>query len=1597
MKPGLLARLRPRHLSAAIAILGLGWALAYAVSQEPPVGRLDGRVVEQGMRTPIAGALVVLAPVDAAPEAKRALRYTRTREDGRFSFAHVVAGGYEVSAVLDAYSVEYSEVTVHEGRTASVTLAVSLSRPQLQLAGPARYFTTAEEVSLRVRGYVDGRQVAGQPTIRVRTYRTRMSGLLSDAATAKALSHMGAGWGLASGIPDVLLRPPAADPPGLLWEREFPITEAGTGGFYTKTIEFGRQEVGLYLVEARYADTTVSTWLLVSDTALVIKSAPGKILAYVADAHSGVPVPGSPVRLHQKGQVLAQARTDRDGIARFSLPEATSDFFLMAVAQRGSDEAVVGRTDYRFEQSGEFTVHAYTDRPVYRPGHRIHYKAIVRRNTQQGFDYTVPAGQSVTVEVRDPAGEPVYRAQHRASAYGSLAGQFDLSPEAPTGTYELLLSAGETTSTNGIVVASYRKPEFSVTVAPEKTRYNRGEPIRMTVSARFYHGAPVAGGKVTYYAYRTADWMAAFLDQYGDQYGYDAEDMEEWSGWYAGDGAAVTEGEARLDEDGKAVITFRANVPDEADEPQDHQFIVQAAVEDASGREVFAEGTARVSAGDLRLAVLTDGYLASPRTPMQVVLTARDHERNPVAGVPVELQAAYTRWEPTAQQYVDTRLDTQTATSGPDGRAVVTVTFPRTGYVRLTALATDAGGRKIRARESVWVAGEGEADLGVRYTELSLLTDRRRYQPGDVARVLINTSGVGQTVLLTIEGSTIYQAIAVPIRERSTVVNVPIQREYGPNVFLGALYVKEKRTATSQAALRVTIPDKELQVTIRPDRPRYGPGERITYHIDIRDASGNPKQAEFSLGVVDESIYALLEDDPRALRDAFYPRRWNMVRTSFSFALLYLGDADKAEPTISPRTRFLDTAYWQPMLKTNAQGTATVSFVLPDNLTTWRATVNAHTKDTRLGRTINKVTASKEFFVRLETPRLLTQHDRSRVLVLVHNETDAPQRATVRMRVQGLALEGPDTQTVILSPSKVEQIAWPVTARQPGTARIQATAWTAGQDRTRLTDGVEISLPVEPYGRLRSAAAAGEITAGRPKTELLEMDPQAIPGTTRLTVRITPSVLTSMLGGLEYLIGYPYGCVEQTMSRFVPTLLVQRALRAAGVPHPDLEARIPAMVRDGLARLYRFQHESGGWGWWEFDDDDPWMTAYVLYGLATGRSQGFEVSETVLKRGLDAALEMADAASPDTRAFLLYAAALAGDPEAVRGRLSGVQLRDLGPDGLAYLVLLNRLLRQDAAPAFAELGRRAIARDGTVHWETAQAGRAPQDLWNWDDRMATATALRAILAVDRRDSRVGGILRWMMMSRTEHYWWSTRTTSWILAALADYAAAERGAKPPAGAIRISLNGHIVQTIGLTPDLLRPADTVVALPVSALRPGRNDLTLEQAGGPGRVFYSVQFRQTVAMDEIPAVGSAGLRVVREYLRVRPERTGRDTWSLQARPSGNQFEQGDRVMVRLTITTAEDLAYVVIEDPYPAGLEVTQRGSAEIDEWKYWWTGTDVRDDRIAFFARSVPAGQHVIEYHLRAQTPGTYNALPALLYGMYAPQTRAESSGLRVVVR
>ncbi|HEX8465230.1 MAG TPA: hypothetical protein VF627_11485, partial [Abditibacterium sp.] len=423
--------------------------------------------------------------------------------------------------------------------------------------------------------------------------------------------------------------------------------------------------------------------------------------------------------------------------------------------------------------------------------------------------------------------------------------------------------------------------------------------------------------------------------------------------------------------------------------------------------------------------------------------------------------------------------------------------------------------------------------------------------------------------------------------------------------------------------------------------------------------------------------------------------------------------------------------------------------------------------------------------------------------------------------------------------------------------------------------------------------------------------------------------------------------------------------------------------------------------------------AYVLYGLSQARAEGYDVSDEMTSRGREAAAQMLKSKAvaipawqrsnhENTRAFLLYALALSR-PNAEQIKLiatarDGLFTQKLEAQALGYVVLLDKLLgRTDSA--WPEMESQLVPEgDQLLHWKGS--GR---DEWSdWNDKTATALGLQALVAQNPRDRRIEPVLLWLMTHRQDETWGSTRDTAWILAALCTYLDSRPAVAPQTSpaSVRVILNGKTMENLPIKAND-SSGEMVLRVPWPRVSATRNRLSIARNGGAEPLFYAVQVRQTVASDgPLPALASTmPIQVTREYRRIVPRAVGStNSWTLHSEATSNQLKAGDRVRVRLTFQVPSDLSYVLIEDAFPSGCEVTERGEAGegSEDWDNWWSSTDVRDDRIAFFARRMSRGKHTVEYNLRAQTPGTFAALPTLLQAMYAPDVRAESAEDRVVI-
>ena len=363
--------------------------------------------------------------------------------------------------------------------------------------------------------------------------------------------------------------------------------------------------------------------------------------------------------------------------------------------------------------------------------------------------------------------------------------------------------------------------------------------------------------------------------------------------------------------------------------------------------------------------------------------------------------------------------------------------------------------------------------------------------------------------------------------------------------------------------LKVPPVSHQLNVNIATDKAQYRPGELAQYSVEVTGSDGKPARgAELSLGVVDEAIYAIRRDmmqDPLAF---FFGREWNMVHTEDSLNFYFNGEAGKRrmrlaalrDPSrlaqlkpdrmVQPKIRkaFPDTAFWAADLVTDAAGKAQAKVEFPDSLTTWRATARGVTADTRVGGTIAKTIVRKNLILRLAVPRFFVQGDEIVISALVHNYLTTEKTVRVSLDVKGLDVVEGSTRDVRVAPRAECRLDWRVRAQQVRSAVVTGKALTDEE-----SDALELELPVNIPGVKQSQARGGALAAGSAAAFDLTFPAKVQPGSRLLGIRISPSIAGSLFSALDYLTTFPYGCVEQTMSSFLPNIVVTQAVNDLGL------------------------------------------------------------------------------------------------------------------------------------------------------------------------------------------------------------------------------------------------------------------------------------------------------------------------------------------------------------------------------------------------------------------------------------------------------------------
>jgi uncharacterized protein YfaS (alpha-2-macroglobulin family) len=695
---------------------------------------------------------------------------------------------------------------------------------------------------------------------------------------------------------------------------------------------------------------------------------------------------------------------------------------------------------------------------------------------------------------------------------------------------------------------------------------------------------------------------------------------------------------------------------------------------------------------------------------------------------------------------------------------------------------------------------------------------------------------------------------------------------------------------------------------------------------------------------------------------------------------------------IKTRTDFNPCAAWLPTVKTGADGKFSATYTNPDTLTRYRVIAVVLHGKRKFGSSSTDYTVDKPIMLEPAAPRYASEGDNLMPKVLVQNNSKFEGTWEISLNTTSITQAGtgspgaPAARTITLKPGGAETVYFETKFVNTGTAQW---VWSArpleikgGEELTPvlardLSDKAETKFEVTyPVPLMRQIQFVAMRNDGR--HNLLEgLKPELLDGRGHIDLELSNSLLLEGSGAIDYLLKYPYGCVEQTTSSLMPWFAVRDLKSLVPGFRKKTESQVANAIQKGADRLLTMQTRDGGLSYWPGGTQaEKWATSYGGLGLLLAREHGANVPESSIKqltawlvKSLNAKIDSQHsyyAWNMETRARALYVLALAKQPQVAMQNKLLDSTDKLSPTGRAYLALAIYISGSDKANQHAAaiaLLKNNAPRQQSNHWMRHSADNAMQVL-AWSE-------------ISPDSEQVDLAMRKLIANRNPYgHWRTTWCNSWALQAMASYARNVEKNRAPSTLQLVTAEG--TKTITLDKD--SPTQNIRVM----LQP---DVKLLAATN-GKAFANVKLSAKPLLAPTGAWGHKGLSIARKYERLLADGTTQ---------AMGQPRVGDLIKVTLDITIPYALDYVVIEDRLPSLFEAVNNDFAS--QSTRFRTNTDnswnvnhkeLRSDRASFFInRSWRSGTRSLSYLARVTSAGVATAPAAKVEAMYDPEQIALS--------
>lgn len=1357
---------------------------------------------------------------------------------------------------------------------------------------------------------------------------------------------------------------------------------------------------GLYVVKVEDVEHQYlqeSKFISLSDIGLIARGSEDEMMVFANSILSADPLPNVKVNfISTNNQTIQSLTTDNKGVAVFRNAKAALGRFHvgMITCTMGDDFNFLllentGVQTSRFEVGGKYDNEAhldaflYGDRDIYRPGDSVHVNAVIRTT-----DWNIQKDVPMKIKLLLPSGKEYQSYKKVPDEQGAFETSFYLPPAVVTGLYTIELYTGNDVliQSRSISVEEFVPDRIKVVTTLDKQLVKPNEAVQAEVVATNLFGPPAANRNYE-------------LQMTLRRNSYAAKKFNDYNFTITTAGEIPFEDilrQGKTDADGGAVERF--TIPDYHDVGVLSGKIITT-VFDESGRPVNRMSAFTVNTQEIFYGIKNfDRWLSTKQQiPIQFIAVN-------TAGEPVNTTAQveifrYT-WENVVTKqggrYVydaqrkDQLLSRQTINLAADGGRIsflpvnsgeYEIRIHRNGATTYVQQNFYAYGWGDTQNTSFEVSTEGEVEMQA---------DKENYQPGDKAEILLKSPFNGK-ILVTVERNHVLDYFYVNTDKKAAAISIPIKADYLPNVYITATAIRKMTdnqvplsVARGYLPLRVEQVENKLPVSVSANEKSRS-NTRQTINVKTTP------NAELTIAVVDEGILQLknfITPDPYHY---FYQQRALQVQSYDLYPFLFPewqtsyaslgGDLAEMGKRVNPFTakRFNLVALWSGIIKADGSGNASFTMSVPQFSGALRVMVVAY-KDKAFGSAEKTIKVADPIVISTALPRFLSPKDSISVPVTLTNTTSKAAQVNAQLAVTGaLKVAGAREQSVSIpanSEARVEFMV--VTEPAVGNGSVSVNVSGLGE---KFSDKTEISI--RPPASLTKLTGSGLVKGGASESIVLKSN--MIPSTVAAKLMVSKSPLVQFSKDLRYLLQYPYGCIEQTVSAAFPQLYYRELAKTLGQDNKTIRYNPDYNVNQAIKKVESMQLYNGAVSYWPGGDYESWWgTAYATHFLYEARKAGFEVNEKTLGKMYD--YLQTKMKTRETEDYYYWDEQNIARSKVIVRREIPYSIFVLALAGkydqtaMNYYKAHTELLSIDSkyllSCAFALSGNQAAFSallPGAFSGEVSKRSFGGSFYSPVRDE---ALALYVLLEAAPDHPQVGILSKHLSEKLKSAGWLSTQDRSFAFLALGRVAKRAQQSNVTA---KVVANGKELASFSGTDVLI--SQGIADQPITI-----------QASGTGNVYYFWE------QEGIPTDGS--YKQEDSYLQVRKSFYDRSGHPI----SGTTFRQNDLVVVKISLQALDyktSIENVAVTDILPAGMEIENPRIGSIPELSWikdasGYDYMDVRDDRITFFTTATGSIKNYY-YVVRAVSKGLFHMGPVSADAMYNGEYHSYWGAGKVVVK